>query len=58
VDAALPMLYVLGILWNTASEDIDFDAEQVYNTLIGMIYPEALPSGVIGQYNNVVMDAS
>jgi len=53
-----PMLYALGVLQNAASEDIDLDADQVYDTLIGKISPQALRSAVIGQYNNVIMDVS
>jgi hypothetical protein len=32
-----PMLHRLGVLQNTAREDIDLDADQVYDSLIGMI---------------------
>jgi hypothetical protein len=32
-----PMLYALGVLQNAASEDIDLDADQVNDTLIGTI---------------------
>ena len=53
-----PMLYALGVLQNAASEDIDLDADQVYDTLIGKISPQALRSAVIGQYNDVIMDVS
>jgi hypothetical protein len=53
-----PMVYGLGVLQNAASEDIDLDADQVYDTLIGMISPQALLSAVIGQYNDVIMDVS
>jgi len=53
-----PMLYVLGVLQNTASEVIDLDANQVYNTLVAKISPQALRSAVIGQYNDVIMDVS
>jgi len=52
------MLYALGVLQNAASEDIDLDADQVYDTLIGKISPQALRSAVIGQYNDVIMDVS
>jgi len=52
------MLYVLGVLQDAASEDIDLDADQVYNTSIGKISPQALPSALIGQYNNVMMAVS
>jgi len=52
-----PMLNVLGVLQNAASEDIDLDGDQLYDSLIGMISPLALQSAVIGQYNNV-MDVS
>jgi len=52
------MLYALGVLQNAASEDIDVDAGQVYDTFIGKIAPQALWSCVIGQYNNVIMDIS
>ena len=51
-----PMLYVLEVFQYAASEDIDLEADQVYDTLIGMISPQALWSAVIGQYNNVIMD--
>jgi hypothetical protein len=53
-----PMLYALGVFQNAASEDIDLDADQVYDTLIGKISPQALQSAVIGQYNEVIMDVS
>jgi hypothetical protein len=53
-----PMLYALGVLQNAAREDIDLDADQVYDTLIGEISPQALRSAVIGQYNDVIMDVS
>jgi len=52
------MLYGPGVLQNTASEDSDLDAEQVYDTLIGKISPQALRSVVIGEYNDVVLDVS
>jgi len=42
------MLYALGVIQNTASEDIDLNADQVYYTLIGKISPLALWSAVIG----------
>jgi len=48
-----PILYVLGVLQNIASEDIDLNADQVYDTLIGKISPQALRSAVICHYNNV-----
>jgi hypothetical protein len=54
----LRMLYTLGVPQNAASEDIDLDADQVYDTLIGKISPQALRSAVIDQYNNVTMDVS
>ena len=53
-----PMLYALGVLQDAASEDIDLDADQVYDTLIGKISPQALRSAVIGQYNDVITDVS
>jgi hypothetical protein len=53
-----PLLYALGVLQNAASEDIDLDADQVYDTLIGKISPQALRSAVIGQYNDVITDVS
>jgi len=53
-----PMLYALGVLQNTASEDIVLDADQVYDTLIGKMSPQALRTAVIGQYNDVIMDVS
>jgi hypothetical protein len=34
-----PMLYALQVLQNAASEDIDFDADQVYDTFNGKISP-------------------
>ena len=52
-----PMLYALEVPQNAASEDIDLDADQVYDTLIGKIFPQTLRSAVIGQYNDV-MDVS
>jgi hypothetical protein len=51
-----PLLYALGVLQNAASEDIDLDADQVYDTIIGNISPQALRSAVIGQYNDVITD--
>jgi hypothetical protein len=51
------MLYELGVLQNAASEDIDLDTDEVYDTLIGKCSPQALRSAVIGQYNDV-MDVS
>ena len=53
-----PMLYALGVLQNAATEDIDLDADQVYDTSIGKISTQALWSAVIGQYNDVIMDVS
>jgi hypothetical protein len=50
------MQYELGVLQNAASEDIDLDVDQVYNTLIGKISPQALWAAVIGQYNDLIMD--
>jgi len=50
------MQYALGVLLNAVSEDIDHDADQVYDTLIGKISPQVLQSAVIGQYNNVIID--
>ena len=52
------MLSALGVLQNAASEDIDLDADQVCNTLIGMISPQALCPAVNGQYNDVILDGS
>jgi hypothetical protein len=34
-----PMLHVLRVLPNAASEEIDFNAEQVYDPLVGKISP-------------------
>jgi hypothetical protein len=48
----------MAVLQNVASEDIDLDADQVYETLMGKISPQALQSVVIGQYNNVIMDVA
>jgi hypothetical protein len=53
-----PMLYALWVLQNAASEDNDLDADQVYDTMIGKISPQALRSAVIGQYNDVIMEIS
>jgi hypothetical protein len=53
-----PTLYALGVRQNAAIEDIDLDANRVYNTLIGHISPQTLWSAVIGQYNDVIMDFS
>jgi hypothetical protein len=52
------MLNALRVFPNDACEDIDHDTDQLYDTLIGTIYPQALQSAVIGQYNNVIMDVS
>jgi len=53
-----PMQYALEVLQNAASEDIDLVADQVYDTMIGKISPQALWSAVFGQYNDVIMDVS
>jgi len=53
-----PMQYTLVVLQNAAREDIDLVADQVYDTMIGKISPQALWSAVIGQYNDVIMDVS
>jgi len=53
-----PMLSALGVLQNAASEDSVLDADQVYDTFLGKISPQALRSAVIGQYNDVIMDVS
>jgi len=53
-----PMLYTLRSLQNTASEDIDLNTDQLSDTLIGKISPQALQSNVIGQYNNIIMNIS
>ena len=53
-----PLLYALGVLQNAASENIDLNADQIGDTLIGKICPQALRSAVIGQYNDVIMDVS
>jgi len=53
-----PMLYSLRVLHNARSEDINVDADQLYDTLIGKISPQAVQSAVIGQYSNVIMDVS
>jgi len=37
-----PMLYALGVLQKAASDDIELDANQVYDTLIGMVFPQEL----------------
>jgi len=47
-----PMLYVLGVLQNAGSENIDLDANQVYETWIGKISPKELWCAVISQYND------
>jgi hypothetical protein len=52
------MLYAQGVQQNAASEDIDLNAVQVYDSLIGKNSPQALWSAVIGQYNDVIMDVS
>ena len=52
------MLYALGVPQNTASEDNDFDADQVYDPWIVKMSPQALWSAVIGQYNDVILDVS
>ena len=52
------MLYSLRVLHNARSEDINVDADQLYDTLIGKISPQAVQSAVIGQYSNVIMDVS
>jgi hypothetical protein len=43
-----PILYALGSIQNSASEDSDLGAEQVYITFIGKISPQALRSAAIG----------
>jgi len=52
------MLHMLRVSQNAASKDIDFNTDQVYDTLIGNISPQTLWSAVIGQYNNVIMNVS
>jgi len=53
-----PMLYVLRVLQNPASEDINLNGVQVYGTLIWKISPLALWTAEIGQYNNEIIDVS
>jgi hypothetical protein len=53
-----PMLYTLGVLQNAACGDLDLNVDQVYDSLIRKISPQALRSAVIGQYNDVIMDVS
>jgi hypothetical protein len=53
-----PMLYGLGVLQNSASENIDLNADQIGDTLIGKISPQPVQSAVIGQYNDVIMSIS
>jgi len=38
----------------TANMDIDLNADQVYDTLIWKMSPQALWSAVIGQYNDTI----
>lgn len=47
----------LGVLQNASSENVDHDANQIPDTLIGMITSQALRCAVIGQYRDV-MDIS
>jgi len=47
------MQYSLGALQNAASEDIDLNADQVDDTILGQISPKALLCAVCGQYNAV-----
>jgi len=51
-----PMPYAQGDFQNAASEDIDLDADQVYDSSIEKISPQAHRSAVIGQYHHVIMD--
>jgi len=44
------MIYVLGVLQNTACEDIHLNTDQVYDILIQEISRKALRATVIGQY--------
>jgi len=52
------MLFALGVLQNAASEDIDHNADQVYDTLIGNISPQVLWPAMIGQYADVILVVS
>jgi len=49
-----PMLSALGVLQNPGSEDINLNADQVYNTWKGMMSPQALQSVVIEQCNDIM----
>jgi len=49
-----PIPYVLGVLQNPASEDIDFDADQVYDMIICKLSHSALWSAVIGHCYNAL----
>lgn len=47
----------LGVLQDATSENVDHDANQIHDTLIGKNSSQALRSAVNGQYRNV-MDIS
>jgi len=51
-----PTVYGPGVLQNAASEVNDVDADQLDDTLIGKISPQALRSAVIGQCSAVKME--
>jgi hypothetical protein len=53
-----PMLYAVVVLQNAASDDIDLNADQVYDTLIRKSSPQTLQSAVIGQYHDVIIHIS
>jgi len=53
-QSAMP--YALGVLQNPASENLNLDADQEYETSIRKISPQALRSTVIVQYIDVIMD--
>jgi len=49
-----PMIYVLGVIQTATSYDIDLDAAQVFDTLIGTISHQVIRSAVTGQYQDVM----
>jgi hypothetical protein len=50
------MLYEEGVLQIPASEDIDLDADQVYDACNGHISPPTCQSAVFGRYNDVILN--
>jgi len=50
------ILKALGVLLNAASEDVDLNGHQAFNSLIGKMHLQALRSTLIGQNDDGIMD--